>query len=152
VSSRRSIHANLGKPAAVALILGLSLGLVPILVSGCSADGKERTQKLEVTATAYNSVRSQTNAHSTLAAWGDRLEPGMKAIAVSRDLIPLGLTHETEVEIEGLEGVYVVRDKMAKRWTKKIDIYMGTDVEAARRFGKQTLTIHWSPPNETVAY
>ncbi|GAL15331.1 hypothetical protein JCM19233_6349 [Vibrio astriarenae] len=37
---------------------------------------------------------------------GDRLKPGMKSIAVSRDLIALGLTHNQEVRIEGFEGTY----------------------------------------------
>lgn len=98
----------------------------------------------EVTATAYNSVNSQTKAGDpTLTAWGDTLKPGMKAIAVSRDLIDDGLTHGTEVTIEGLEGTYIVRDKMNKRWEDKIDIYMGTDVEAAREWGKRTVTISW---------
>jgi 3D (Asp-Asp-Asp) domain-containing protein len=68
----------------------------------------------------------------------------MKSIAVSRDLIDLGLTHGVEVEIVGLEGVYVVRDKMAKRWRHKIDIYMGEDVQAARRWGVRQVTIRWA--------
>ena len=81
-----------------------------------------------------------------LAAWGDMLKPGMKAIAVSRDLIDLGLTHRTEVKIEGLEGTYIVRDKMNKRWTKKIDIFMGMDLQKARKWGKRKVTIHWTKP------
>ncbi|WP_297791286.1 hypothetical protein [uncultured Marinobacter sp.] len=98
----------------------------------------------EVTATAYNSVNSQTKAGDpTLTAWGDTLKPGMKAIAVSRDLIEDGLTHGTEVTIDGLPGTYIVRDKMNKRWKDKIDIYMGVDVKAAREWGKRTVTISW---------
>jgi len=67
----------------------------------------------------------------------------MKAIAVSRDLIERGLRHGVAVTIEGLPGEYVVMDKMAARWRRKIDIYMGEDVEAARRWGVRQLTIHW---------
>lgn len=107
------------------------------------AYGDEQVHSLEVTATAYNSVLGQTNAQPTLTAWGDRLEPGMKAIAVSRDLIALGLEHGVSVEIEGLPHHYVVRDKMAKRWKRKIDIYMGEDVQAARRWGRRKVTIRW---------
>ena len=114
--------------------------LVPCTV--CAA-GEERT--LEVKASAYNSVPGQTQGNPRLTAWGDTLRPGMKAIAVSRDLIALGLGHGTRVRIEGFEGEYVVRDKMAKRWKKKIDIYMGEDVEAARRFGVRTVRIRWTP-------
>jgi 3D (Asp-Asp-Asp) domain-containing protein len=108
----------------------------------CVASAGERS--LEVTATAYNSVPGQTSGEPILTAWSDRLEPGMKAIAVSRDLIELGLTHGVEVGIEGLPGKYVVRDKMAKRWSRKIDIYMGEDVERALRWGRQKVTIQWS--------
>ena len=55
----------------------------------------------------------------------------------------LGLGHGTEVRIDGLPGLYVVRDKMARRWRKKIDIYMGNDVGAARRWGRRQVTIRW---------
>lgn len=100
---------------------------------------------MEVTSSAYNSVSSQTSAKNpALTAWGDTLIPGMKAIAVSRDLIKLGLTHNVKVKIDGLEGEFLVMDKMNKRWSKKIDIYMGLDVEAAKNWGKRTVTISWT--------
>lgn len=136
--SQKKTRSGTGDGSCLATGLLASFSL--LLAVGCAA---HEVETLEVTATAYNSVAAQTNATPNLSAWGDRLEPGMKAIAVSRDLIPLGLTHEVEVEIEGLDGVYVVRDKMAKRWKKKIDIYMGTDVEAAKRWGKKIVTIRW---------
>jgi len=99
---------------------------------------------MKVTASAYNSLPSQTTVENpALTAWGDTLEPGMKAIAVSRDLVKEGLTHKVKVRIEGLEGEYVVRDKMHKRWKRKIDIYMGEDVEAARDWGKRSVRISW---------
>lgn len=117
----------------------LTTTIMVLLLAGCSG-GNPR----EVTASAYNSVNAQTKAGDpTLTAWGDTLKPGMKAIAVSRDLIEEGLTHGTEVTIEGLEGTYIVRDKMNKRWENKIDIYMGNDVKAAREWGKKTVTIAW---------
>ena len=99
---------------------------------------------MEVTSSAYNSVVSQTTStNPALTAWGDTLKPGMKSIAVSRDLIKLGLTHNTKVNIKGLDGTYLVKDKMNKRWTKKIDIYMGLDIKAAKAWGKQNVTISW---------
>lgn len=107
----------------------------------------QRTEKvtLEVTATAYNSLPSQTHRHHpSITAWGDTLKPGMKAIAVSRDLITEGLTYGTEVTIEGLEGTYVVMDKMNKRWKKKIDIYMGINEEKAREWGVKKVKITWT--------
>ena len=127
--------------AGIALVM---LGLLACAMPPVGA-GPDGVRELEVMATAYNSVIGQTNDDPTLTAWGDRLRPGMKSIAVSRDLIELGLTHHVEVEIAGLEGRYVVRDKMAKRWRRKIDIYMGEDVPAAREWGVQTVTIRWHP-------
>lgn len=101
---------------------------------------------MQVTATAYTLRAKETKPHSRgVAAWGDRLTPGMKAIAVSRDLIELGITHGTKITIEGLEGEYVVRDKMHWRWRRKIDIFMGHDVPAARRWGRRKVTIKWQP-------
>jgi 3D (Asp-Asp-Asp) domain-containing protein len=31
-----------------------------------------------------------------------------------------------------------------KRWSHKIDIYMGEDVRRALRWGRRKVTIHWS--------
>lgn len=117
---------------------------IPLSLLGCTESAVGEKQ-MTVKASAYNSVVAQTNADPTLAAWGDRLKPGMKAVAVSRDLIRQGLTHNTLIEIEGLPGKYRVLDKMNKRWTRKIDIYMGKDVEAAREWGVREVTIRWTP-------
>jgi 3D (Asp-Asp-Asp) domain-containing protein len=113
--------------------------LAAVLLAGCGGE----TRSLEVSASAYNSVASQTSGQPNLAAWGDELKPGMKAIAVSPDLIDLGLGHGTVVTIEGLPGRYRVLDRTAARHTNRIDIYMGTDVEAAREWGVKTVTITW---------
>lgn len=101
---------------------------------------------MKVLATAYNSLPAQTHhLHPSITAWGDTLKPGMKAIAVSRDLIDTGLIHGTKVKIEGLEGEYVVLDKMNRRWTQKIDIYMGTNSKKAVDWGIKEVTISWYP-------
>lgn len=121
-----------------ALLLSM---LLLVITAGCSSPEKK---SMEVTATAYNSLPSQTHrAHPAITAWGDTLMPGMKVIAVSRDLIDSGLVHGTEVKIKGLKGTYIVRDKMNKRWTKKIDIYMGKSEHDARQWGKKKVTIMW---------
>lgn len=96
---------------------------------------------IEVTATAYNSVPNQTSGDPNITAFGDVIKPGMKYIAVSRDLLALGLSHNTPVTIKGLKGVYIVKDKMHSRWTKRIDIYMGEDVKAAKEWGKRKVEI-----------
>ena len=113
-------------------------------------ENPEQLNKLQVTATAYNSLPWQTKADNpSITAWGDSLKPGMKALAVSRDLIPLGLGHNTEVKIEGLSGTYQVLDKMNARWTKKIDIYMGLNPDTAREWGRQKVVIYWEKINQT---
>ena len=101
-------------------------------------------QSLKVTASAYTSSNRETDSTPTLAAWGDTLKPGMKSIAVSRDLIKMGLTHNQKVRIEGLKGTYRVLDKMNKRWKKKIDIYMGNDTKKAKEWGKRKVVIYWT--------
>lgn len=119
----------------------LALSALAATAPSCGADTE---RSLLVTATAFNSLRGQTRGDPTIGAWGDRLEPGMRAIAVSRDLIALGLTRGTAVRIEGLPGEYVVLDKMARRWKAKIDIYMGRDVKAARKWGRRRVRIRWT--------
>ena len=104
----------------------------------------EATQ-LRVTATAYNSLPAQGVGRGTHGAWGDRLSPDMKTVAISHDLIALGLTRGMKVEIEGLEGLYTVMDRLPRRWTRRIDIYMGKDVRAAHRWGKREVRIRWLP-------
>lgn len=101
----------------------------------------ERT--LQVTAAAYNSTVAQTDSRPSEAAWGDSLVPGMRAIAISRDLIPLGLGQGVTVRIEGLPGEYTVLDKMDARWRKRIDVYFGKDVAAAREWGEKQVVIRW---------
>jgi len=101
---------------------------------------------LDVTATAYNSLAYQTNSNPHITAFGDSLIPGLKYIAVSRDLLKLGLKRNTPVKIEGLEGFYLVKDKMHYRWKKRIDVYMGIDVKAAKQWGRKRLCIEYGVP------
>ncbi len=117
-----------------------------LAVSPAQACEEGDNKKLEVSVSAYNSVPSQTSGNAAETAWGDTLKPGMKAVAVSRDLIKRGLRHKTPVRIEGLKGEYLVLDKMPKRWSKRVDIYMGKDVKAAREWGKKKRTITWCAP------
>ena len=98
---------------------------------------------LKVTATAYNSLKHQTNSNPFITAFGDSLKPDVRYIAVSRDLLKLGLKHNTLVNIEGLEGTYLVKDKMHYRWKNKIDIYMGTNVNAAKKWGRRKVNISY---------
>jgi len=132
--------------------------LITLVLSGCSIFPQQITLKkspdnnfsmeeksfsLRVTATAYTSCRRETDRTPYLAAWNNRLRPSVKSIAVSRDLLEMGLTNKTRVTIDGLPGTYKVLDKMNKRWKKKIDVYMGCNLKKARRWGKRKVTIRW---------
>lgn len=123
-------------------------------ISGCDFRGGEKEPEgtwdsLTVTASAYNSLRYQTGpGNPNVTAWGDSIAPGMKIIAVSRDLIRKGLDHNTPVKIEGFEGIYLVKDKMHYRWKNKIDIYMGEDVQRAKKWGRKKVNIQYLVPPE----
>jgi 3D (Asp-Asp-Asp) domain-containing protein len=131
-------------PIAAAAVL-----CAAVLALACSGFGPPpapqppEPNEIVVTATAYNSVPEQGMGAGKHGAWGDRLAPGMKAIAVSDDLLELGLEHGSQVRIEGLDGAYTVMDRMASRWNRRIDIYMGTDERAARAWGVREVRIRW---------
>lgn len=112
----------------------------------------KRYRSLMVTATAYNSVPAQTQGDPRDGAWGDRLDRlprGVRAIAVSPDLLKKhGLKHRQRVRISGMKGEFVVLDKMPPRWHRRIDIHMGKDIKAARRWGRKPVTLSWVPKNE----
>ena len=88
-----------------------------------------------VTASAYNTVSSQTQGNPNIGACG---KVNKSTIAVSRDLrkkYPCG----TKVKING--KTYTVMDTMAKRWKNKIDICYGKDIRGARKFGVRKVNI-----------
>ena len=126
----------------------LAIVLVAGALSGCSwfraaPEPKPRPRELEVTATAYNSVRGQTDRDPAITAYGIVLRPGMRIVAVSRDLEKMGLRQGARLTISGLEGEWTVGDRMHSRWTRRIDVYMGLDAEAARAWGKRRVRIRW---------
>ena len=123
------------------LKLTIFIGLFFIFVTNLNANAN--IVELKVTATAYNSLPSQTDNTPDIAAWGDKLVNGMKVIAVSRDLLKMGLKRNSVVKIKGLPGTYLVKDKMHKRWRNKIDIYMGTSKKKALKWGRKKVTLIW---------
>lgn len=114
-----------------------------MIAATANSDSVDPERSMMLTATAYNSLPEQTNSEPNIGAWGDSISPGMKVIAVSRDLLKLGLTRGVEVEIDGVLGTYRVLDKMSPRWKKRIDIYMGEDASRARRWGVRTVRVSW---------
>ncbi len=122
-----------------------SWALLAVLVTACFP--APHTEELVVTATAYTSHPSETSGDPWVAAWGDRLRPGLRGLAVSPDLEVRGLVRGTRVRIEGVDGVWTVLDRTAPRLRRRIDLYMGDDRAAARRFGRRRVRIYWSPPD-----
>lgn len=124
------------------------------LVLGCS-DKPNHDQlewkTLQVTATAYNQSPGQTSKiHPGITAWGDSLRPGVHWIAVSRDLLKKGLDYNTLVRIDTFSNIFIVKDKMHRRWKNRIDIFMGTDIEAAKSWGKRKVKIQYARPKDTL--
>lgn len=112
---------------------------------GSRADALE-WKEMEVMVTAYNSLAGQTDGNPAIAAWGDTLRPDRPSVAVSRDLIGLGLKRGTPVLIEGYQDTFRVKDKMNERFKRHIDIYMGEDLFKARQWGRCRLKIRYGVP------
>jgi 3D (Asp-Asp-Asp) domain-containing protein len=109
------------------------------------ARGAKRKGGVKVTATAFNSLRGQTDSTPNHGAWGDRLSRtprGVRAAAVSRDLLCRGYSRKQRFRIEGMAGEFLVLDTMSARWKQRVDIYMGKDRRAAKRFGRRKLHIY----------
>jgi len=129
--------------------LRLILFIGAIILFGCKEDRFEDHydwHTLKVTASAYNSTKAQTDSNPHITAFGDSLKPGLKYIAVSNDLLRKGLIHNTPVKIHGFDSIYFVKDRMHPRWRNKIDIYMGLDIKAARKWGRKKVTISYGTP------
>jgi 3D (Asp-Asp-Asp) domain-containing protein len=86
-----------------------------------------------VTLTTYSATVGETDSTPHITASGfkiDTLNPKKhKIIAISRDLLKK-LPFGTFVKVTGagkLNGVYVIEDKMNKRYKNRIDILIGED-------------------------
>lgn len=126
----------------------VTIAIVFLFTFSCSKTTKPNCiqKSFNVTATAYNSLAYQTSSNPNITAFGDSLIPGKRYIAVSRDLLDSGLVHNTEVKIEGFDSTFLVKDKMNRRWRKRIDLYMGIDVKKAKEWGKKKVNISYCIP------
>lgn len=90
-------------------------------------------QEIEVTLSIYNPTPGQCNKDYLTTASGDKIDlKKLKAgqlnwIAFSRDLLESGdWGYGDVVEIisdnKKIAGIYIIKDTMAKRWRKKVDI------------------------------
>ena len=109
-------------------IIIASILLISVTINGFAGD------VYSVKATAYTSTKRQTDSTPCIGAWGDNIcrlnSKGVKIIAVSRDLERFGFKHNKKVMIKfkgstSWRGPYVIKDRMNKRWERRIDIYMG---------------------------
>jgi 3D (Asp-Asp-Asp) domain-containing protein len=89
-----------------------------------------------VIATIYHAVPGQTDDTPFITASNKKINKdnpaGHRWIAVSRDLEKLGFTLGTKVCIENageMDGEWIIEDRMNKRWTKKIDFLVNTDMK-----------------------
>ena len=98
----------------------------------CLSVGLSAQQKVH--ATIYNAVPEQTNSDPSHTAFMFKLDLKNpykhRIIAVSRDLLkefPRG----TKVKLKGTsyDGVFVVMDKMNKRYTNRIDILINVGMQ-----------------------
>jgi len=91
-----------------------------------------------LTVTAYNPTKEQTDSTPMITSSNKRVKPGM--VAVSRDLFyEYGWTYGKKIEIEGW-GIFEIQDKMGEGIERGIDIMM-FDKDKAKEFGRQELRV-----------
>ena len=110
-------------------------------------------QSFDVTVTTYNPTKSQTDSTPNQTADGTIIKPwratDYRYVALSRDLIarwggPFEYGDYIVIEVtDGWDGVYQVRDTMAAKWVKRVDIlttdsrFKYTDVKMYRYVNKE---------------
>ena len=110
------------------------------LLSYDSSNLNNEKQRLYVTATIYHAVEAQTDSTPNITASGYEINMADplsdRIIAVSWDLENMhGFTMGTMVHIKGtpyLDGIWFVRDRMNKRWSKRIDFLVPTSIKAGK--------------------
>lgn len=64
----------------------------------------------------------QTDSTPNICAWGYKVKPGDRIIAVSRDLLKDGIVKRGDEVTVGKYGRFIIKDKMNKRYRRSIDI------------------------------
>jgi len=111
------------------LVLGLilSLGLFPASVGITNADQEvSNIQVWRVWVTAYSSSPDETDDTPFTTALGTTTRDGI----VATNMLPFG----TRIKIPAHFGdkVFVVEDRMNRRMTNKVDVWMSSKAEALR--------------------
>lgn len=103
------------------------------------ADGTPVKFSRRVVVTAYNSVPWQTDSTPCISADGSNIcelkNKGEESCAAA---LPFG----TKINIPGF-GVCTVRDRLAPRFSNRIDLYLGgaEQIPAAKQWGKRALLV-----------
>ena len=93
---------------------------------------EKKVTKITVKVTKYNAVPEQTDDTPTITASNKTIEKGV--VALSRDIEEeLGLKFGDKIYLKGL-GYYIFEDRMNKKWTRRVDIYEKSILEA-KKFG-----------------
>lgn len=94
---------------------------------------------VSVVATIYHADPGQTDDTPNITATGftiNMVDPrSHNIIAVSRDLEKLGFVMGAKVCVENagqMNGVWVIEDRMNKRWTRRIDFLVNTKRKAGK--------------------
>lgn len=94
----------------------------------------QKTYSRVVTLTGYSSTPDQTDDTPFITARGTHVRDGI----VAANFLPFG----TKLKIDGFgDKIFVVEDRMNKRYTSRVDIWFASREEALQ-FGIRTLTIH----------
>lgn len=98
------------------------------------------TDRREVT--AFNSVPEQTDDTPCIAADGSDICERYAAgeLICAANFVPFG----TRLAVPGY-GTCTVADRLSRRFPQRVDIYLGMDIAAARRWGLQRLEIEINP-------
>ena len=116
------------------IILGLLALSILFVPSSGKIKGYMVVKSGTVVATAYNSLASQTDSTPWITASGTRCRRGV----IASNFLPFG----TKVMIDGFgDQVFVVEDRMNRRYTKRIDIWFRS-YKDAMRFGKRKIKYH----------
>ena len=96
-------------------------------------------QIIIVTATIYHAVPEQTDSTPHITASGKHINmedpQSHRWIAVSRDLEAKGFTFGVKVRVTGtgdLDGVWIVQDRMNKRFTNRIDFLVNKKLKGGK--------------------
>jgi 3D (Asp-Asp-Asp) domain-containing protein len=101
---------------------------------------EDESQRVFVTATIYHAVEAQTDStpHITASGYEINMKDPLsdRIIAVSWDLEwQYGFKMGTMVHVQGtdyLDGIWFVRDRMNKRWSKRIDFLVPESIPGGK--------------------